>query len=79
MNGFCGGVVIVDLLLDKDGTSSTDIRIEGPGSPKENDLGSVLEEVAVPSRGVLSETWLLLNPWLEKEDPLKVSGVINDC
>ena len=76
MNGYCGGVVIVERLLDNDGTSSTDIRTAGPGSPNEKDRLSVIEEVAVPRRGVLSETWLLLKCRLENDEPVKVSGVI---
>jgi hypothetical protein len=59
---FWGGVVMVERLLDREGTSSTDILTAGPGSPKVNDRVSVPEDVAVPSLGVLRDTWLLLNP-----------------
>lgn len=78
--GCCGGVVIVDRLLDSDGTSSQDPRTAGPGSPNVKDrLSVVLDEVAVPKRGVLNETWLVLNPRVENEDPLNVSGVMIAC
>lgn len=78
-NGFCGEVVIVERLLDNEGTSSQDIRTAGPGSPNMNDRESVPAEVALPRRGVPRETWLLLKTRLEKEEPLSVSGVMIDC
>jgi hypothetical protein len=45
--------VMVELLLVNDGTSSTDIRISGPGSPRSrdwNEWSSVIEEGAVEIR-----------------------------
>jgi len=60
VNGYCGGVVMVDRLLEREGTSSTDIRSGGPGSQNESERVSVVDDVAVPRRGVLSEAWLLL-------------------
>jgi hypothetical protein len=44
--------VMVELLLVKDGTSSTDIRISGQGSPSHNGLkpgSSIMEDGAVES------------------------------
>jgi hypothetical protein len=76
IHGYCGGFVMVERLLERLGTSSTDIRTAGPGSPKVIERFSAMEEVAVFRRGVLSETWLLLNWRLEKEDPVSVSGVM---
>lgn len=74
-----GGFVMVDRLLDRLGTSSTDIRTEGPGSPKVMDRASARDEVAVPRRGVFNETWLLLNCRLENEEAVSVSGVMIGC
>lgn len=50
--GFCAeklSLVMVELLLVRDGISSTDIRTSGPGSPISNDwkLSSVIDEGAV--------------------------------
>jgi len=76
VQGCCGELVIVERLLDKLGTSSTDIRTAGPGSPNVTDRA---EEDAVLRRGVLRDTWLLLNCRLEIEEAVSVSGVIIGC
>lgn len=79
IHGYCGGFVIVERLLDKLGTSSTDIRTDGPGSPNVMDRASLMDEVAVLRRGVWRETWLLLKCRLEKEEAVRVSGVMIGC
>ena len=79
-NGFCIALVIVDLLLVKDGTSSTEMRMSGPGSPAKSEWWrfSATEDAAVPSRGVSREVWLTLNLGDEKDEVVIVSGVLDD-
>jgi len=48
-HGMTMGLAIVERLLVKLGTSSTDIRISGPGSPAS--IPSLIEDVPVPIRG----------------------------
>jgi len=50
--GWTTGLAIVDRLLVKLGTSSIDMRISGPGSPKAYCMFSLIDDVPVPSRGV---------------------------
>jgi hypothetical protein len=43
---------MVERLLVNEGTSSTETRTSGPGSPKGKDRPSFIDEVPVPRRGV---------------------------
>ena len=73
--GLTTGLVIVDRLLVKLGTSSTDMRSSGPGSPNGRGILSLRDDVPVPSLGVSSEAWLGLKKGLP-EISLRVSGVM---
>jgi hypothetical protein len=53
--GMTIGLAIVERLLVKLGTSSTDILISGPGSPAESRRLSLIDEVPVPILGTSND------------------------
>lgn len=78
----CIVLIIVDRLLVRDGTSSTEIRTSCIASPVVHELMvrlSVMEEADVPTRDVSNELCRRAKSGDENADEWYVSGVTIDC